>query len=93
MDKIDLANVDFTPELLRSLPAGVAQLYHVLPVRQSDRGVLLAMAPMPLLQAKGDELDSVRTELRFIVARDVEFVIADRDQIATFIQKLYGTYQ
>lgn len=90
MEQIDLRTVEFTPELLRTVPAATAELYETIPVRCAPGSVVLAMAPMRVLQAMSDELDSLRLELRCVLRREIELAIADGDQIRAFIERLYG---
>jgi type II secretion system (T2SS) protein E len=90
MERVDLSKVDFTPALRTSLPPATARLYEIVPVRQTPQQVVLALPPMRLLQARDDELQTLRIELRCILGREVDFVIADRDQIREYVRRLYG---
>jgi len=85
-EKIDLSTVQFTPELLRSVPAHVARHYRVLPVFEdspTSLGVALA-DPSDL-----DVIDGLHSTLR----RDLVLRVADSQQIDEFIQRLYGDHE
>jgi len=45
---------------------------------------------MQVLEARDDDMRALRTELQFALAKDVDFVIADRDQIREYVRRLYG---
>lgn len=90
MERVDLFQIHFTPELRQSVLPDTARLYEVVPVRETQEQVVLAMAPMRLLEAKLDEYKSLRRELSFSIGREVEFVTADREQIRHYVQRLYG---
>jgi len=90
MERVDLSKIEFTPALRTSVQAATARLYAVVPVRQTTQQITLALAPMRLLEARDDELHKLATELRFILGREVDFVMADRDQIREYVRSLYG---
>ena len=90
MERVDLSKIQFTPALRTSVQAATARLYAVVPVRQTTQQITLAPAPMRLLEARDDELQTLATELRFILGREVDFVVADRDQIREYVRSLYG---
>ena len=90
MERVDLSKVVFTPALRESIQPATARLYEIVPVSQSVQRVVLALPPMRLLQARDDELETLRTELRFILRKEVDFVVADRDQIREYVSRLYG---
>ncbi len=82
-DKIDLSTFDFTPELLRSIPAEFALHYRALPVFQTGTGALGVALANP-----GD-LDTVDS-LTHLLHRDIEPRPADELQLGVFLQRLYG---
>jgi len=90
MERVDLSKIEFTPALRTGVQAATARLYEVVPVRQSTQKITLALAPMRLLEARDDELQTLATELRLILGREVDFVVADRDQIREYVRSLYG---
>lgn len=82
-DKIDLAAVRFTPELLGAVPKHLVHKYHVLPVSESRERLSVAIA-IPI------DLDTVDS-LSHLLHRELEFRAADEEQLATFIRRLYGS--
>ena len=90
MERVDLSKVEFTSDLRTSVQAATARLYETVPVRQTPQAIVLALAPMRLLEARDDELQTLRTELQFVVHRTVDFVVADRQQIREYVHRLYG---
>lgn len=85
-ERIDLAQVRFTPELLWCVPAHVARHYRVLPVfEESSTSLGVALADPSDL----DTVDGVHSALR----RDLVLRIAERQQLDEFIQRLYGEHQ
>lgn len=91
MEKTDLSSIEFSPELLSTVPAATARMYETVPVRLTQQGaIVLAMPAKTVLQAVNDDLGTLRIELRCVLGRDVEFTLADRDQIHTFVDRLYG---
>ena len=93
MERVDLSKVEFTPALRTSIQAATARLYEVVPVRQTAQQIVLALPPMRLLEAQADEMRALQTELRFILCKEVDFVVADRDQIREYVRRLYGESQ
>ena len=81
-ERIDLSTVQFTPELLRCLPAAVARKYRALPVLESGDCLHVAVPASRDI----DVVDSLCHVLR----RELEFRAADREQLNTFIQRFYG---
>jgi general secretion pathway protein E/type IV pilus assembly protein PilB len=81
-DRVDLATVSFTPELLRCLPRHVACKYRALPVSQAADSLRLAIAAPP-------DLDAVDS-LTHILKRPLEFCAADEQQLGLFLERLYG---
>jgi type IV pilus assembly protein PilB len=82
-DKIDLSTVDFTPELLRSIPARVALRHGVLPVFQTESGDLGVALADP---SDIDTIDSLTHQLH----REIRICLADHAQLGVFLQRLYG---
>jgi hypothetical protein len=76
------ADREFRPELLQTIPAKVAQMYHCLPVAMNNGTLQVALAD-PLDPARADEI-------HFAAKRDVQIVVADPAEIEKAIEKLYG---
>jgi type IV pilus assembly protein PilB len=82
-EEIDLRNVQFTPELLASIPAKLARRYRVLPVVDSPRMLRIALAD----QAELDTIDALAHLLR----RELELCVAEASQLDDFVNRLYGS--
>ena len=79
---VDLTKVNFTPGLLRCIPAELARKYRVLPVAEKGNDLVIVTADPSDLNA----ID----QLHFRLNRLLEIQIADKDQIDSFIGRLYG---
>jgi hypothetical protein len=83
-ERVDLTQVQFTPELLRSIPAEVARRYRVLP--------LVDVPPFALRVAFADPIDLDAVDgTHHVLKRELELRVADPQQVDHFIQKLYGS--
>jgi type IV pilus assembly protein PilB len=82
VEKIDLAMLYFTPELLSCVPATTARKHRVLPIFESLDCLVIALADVNNLEL----IDSLRHDLH----RDLEFRVADRQQLDELIQRFYG---
>ena len=81
-DVVSLNDREFPPELLQTVPAKVAQMYHCLPVAVNNGTVQVALA---------DPLDPQHAdEIHFAIKRDVQIVVADPAEINKRIERLYG---
>ena len=79
---IDLDDVEFTPRILRLIPAGFARLHRALPVGSEGNTIRVALV---------DPLDTQTIEdLRFALGRDLEIVLAPSLQIEERLRKHYG---
>ena len=79
---IDLDNVEFTPQILRLIPAGLARLHRALPIGEADNAIRVALI---------DPLDTPTIEdLRFALGRDIDVVLAPSVQIEDRLKKHYG---
>jgi type IV pilus assembly protein PilB len=82
-DVVSLEGFEPPPELLRLLPAGLAQLHRAFPIGVDGQTLQIAL---------GDPLNSQTTEdLRFALGREVQVVVAPVYQIDDLIKKHYGT--
>lgn len=80
-EHIDLSNVQFTPELLSCIPAGMVQKLRVLPVFRSETQLGIAMADP-------SDLNPVDT-LAHHLNCEICLYVADACQLAAFIERLY----
>lgn len=79
---VDLSGVQFTPELLKTVPGNIARLHQVVPVAEYGSTLQIALA-QPLNP-------SVMDELGFSLKRDLVPVVADPRQILKLIEERYG---
>jgi type IV pilus assembly protein PilB len=79
---VTLKDREFSPELLKMVPANVAKMYRCIPVAWNGSVLQIAMAN-PLDPARADEI-------HFAVKRDIQIVVADPGEIDKVIDKLYG---
>jgi type IV pilus assembly protein PilB len=79
---VSLKDREFSPELLKMLPANVAQMYRCVPVAWNGEYLQVALAN-PLDPARADEI-------HFAVKRDIQIVVADPAEINKTIERLYG---
>jgi type IV pilus assembly protein PilB len=81
-DIVSLRDREYSPELVKTVPANIARMYQCLPVGL-DNGVLQVALADPLDPARADEI-------HFAVKRDVQVVVADPAEIKKTIDRLYG---
>jgi len=79
---VSLSDREFTPELLKAIPANTARMYQCIPVEIRDSSVQVAFAD-PLNPGRADELG-------FVIRKDVQLVVADPAQIEKAIERFYG---
>jgi len=79
---VDLRNVDFTDELLASIPKTSARMYECIPIADYGDTLQVAMAD-PMNPAAVDELG-------FMVKKDIQVLVANPIQILDAIDKYYG---
>ena len=79
---VDLDTVEFTPQILRAIPAGLARLHRALPMGVEENTIRVALI---------DPLDTQTIDdLRFALGRDIQVVVAPRQQIRERLKKHYG---
>ena len=81
-EEIDLSTVNFTPQLIGCVPRHVACKYRALPVFETSGSLGIAIA-------RPVELDAVDS-LSHLLRRELEFRIAEEQQLSTFLGRLYG---
>lgn len=82
MDFVDLNQMTIDPEVIAQIPADVARRFKVIPISQSDSGLLVAVSD-PL---NFDTFDS----LNHLLQRELEFVCATPEAILAAIQGHHG---
>jgi type IV pilus assembly protein PilB len=79
---VSLGDREFSPQLLKTIPANTARMYRCLPVGLTDSTLQVAFE---------DALNPARIdELGFIVKKDVQPVVANPAEIGKLIEKHYG---
>jgi type IV pilus assembly protein PilB len=79
---VSLKDTEISPEVIKMMPAKVAQMYMAIPIKVSGGALEIAMAE-PLDPARSDEV-------QFAVKRDVRFVVADPVEIRKCVERFYG---
>src|ERR1700722_16739799 len=75
---VSLKDREIPPEVLKALPAKVAQMYHCLPVAQVNGALQVALA---------EPLDpTTANEIQFAAKRDVQIVVGDPAEILKAIE-------
>ena len=78
----DLTSFDPPPELLETIPAGMARLHGALPIWFTNEGLFVALV---------DPLNpQVLEDLRFALGKEIHAVMARPELVATLIEKFYG---
>ena len=79
---VSLKDREISPEVLKLIPAKIAQTYKCVPVGLNGETLQVALA---------DPLDPSRAdEIQFAAKRDVQFVVADPGDIQRAVERLYG---
>jgi len=79
---VNLTDLELTPELLKTIPAGTARMYQAVPVGLYGSLLQVALAE-PLNPATIDELS-------YIVGKEIQIVVADPAAIEKIISRHYG---
>ena len=79
---VKLADKNISEDLVKTIPASVARMYNVVPISADSNSVVLAVS-----QLLGPE---VVDEIRFVLTRDITFVLAREDDLKQLITKFYG---
>src|SRR5665213_1515848 len=79
---VQLKDREISAEVLKLIPAKIAQMYKCLPLAMTNGTLQVALAD-PLDPAKADEI-------HFAAKRDVQVVVADPAEIQQAIERFYG---
>jgi len=79
---VKLADREIQEEMIKSIPASVARMYNVVPISVDSNSVVLAVSQ--LLSPE------VVDEIRFVLTKDVTFVLAREEDVKKLIVKFYG---
>ena len=79
---INLAERETPDEVVKALPASVARMYSVVPISVDANGIVLATSQL---------MEPVTVdELRFVLTRDITFVLAREEDVKSKVNKFYG---
>ena len=79
---VNLSNFRVPPEVLKRVPAQVAQRFHTVPVAENENGLVVAVEnPMDMAKLEG---------LRFVAGTKLLPVMAARDDIRAALERFYG---
>ncbi len=79
---VSVKDREISPEILKAIPAKVAQMYFCLPVGINNGVLQIAMAD-PLVPQTADEI-------HYAAKREIQVVVADPSEIKRAIERLYG---
>ena len=79
---VNIDGIEFTPELLKNIPAGTARMYQCVPIEDFGSALRVALAN-PLAPSAVDEI-------AYIVGKEVQLVVVDPGAIEKLINKHYG---
>src|SRR5579883_924174 len=79
---VSLRSVEFTPELLKTIPGNTARMYQCIPIALNGDSLQVAFA---------DPLNPERaSELGFVIRKEVQSVVVDPVEVQKSIEKFYG---
>lgn len=81
-DAVDLSRLEPAPDLVRSIPGGLALLHRAFPIGQSGSTLQVALADPLNLQTSED--------LRFALGKEIQVFVAPERQIEELLRKHYG---
>ncbi len=81
-DAVDLSSLEPAPDLVRSIPGGLALLHRAFPIGQSGSTLQVALADPLNLQTSED--------LRFALGKEIQVFVAPERQIEELLRKHYG---
>ncbi len=79
---VNLRDLDIAADVIKTVPASVARMYNVIPIKASGNSVTLGT--FDLLSPE------VVDELTFVLTRDVSFVVAREEDIRNYVTRYYG---
>ena len=79
---VDIVHKEIPNDVIRAVPASVARMYNVVPIRMDAQSI--EFATFNLLSPE------VIDELTFVLTRDVSFVVARETDIKGFLNQFYG---
>jgi len=85
MEVVDISAIEIQGDLITKIPASMAQVYKVIPVKMEGNILTVAMADPHNVSALDD--------LRFMLGCEVEGAVADEGDVAQALEKYYGHEQ
>ena len=82
MEKVDISNIEVSPQLLEKVPGPLAKAYKIVPIRMEGNTLVVAMGDPLNIQALDD--------LRFMLDCDVKGLISNEQAVNEAIDRLYG---
>ncbi len=79
---VDIVHKEIPNEVIRTVPASVARMYNVVPIRMDSHSI--EFATFDVLSPE------VIDELAFVLTREVTFVVAKEADIKGFLNQFYG---
>ena len=79
---IDLAHSEIAADVVRAMPGSVARMHSVVPVELEGGSITIAVHDL----ISPDVVD----ELRFVLGKDLQFVVAREADVKAFINQQYG---
>ncbi|MBI2437261.1 MAG: pilus assembly protein PilB, partial [Lentisphaerae bacterium] len=79
---VNLAEREIPDEVIKAIPASVARMYRVVPISLDTDGVVLATSDLPA--------PAIVDEIRFVLTRNLTFVLARDEDIKTQVNRFYG---
>ncbi len=79
---LDFDEIEIDPDIVKIVPVDVVRMYNIFPLEADEMNITLAVAD--LINPE------VMDELRFVLTRDITFMVAREEDIKTAIYELYG---
>jgi len=79
---VDIVHMTVPNEVIRAVPASVARMYNVIPLKMDSQSIEFATFDM----LNPEVID----ELTFVLTRDITFVVAKESDIKGFLNQYYG---
>ncbi len=82
-ERVDLEHMSVPAETLQSVPGSVARMYNMMPVAADANSITVAVAN--LISPETSD------EIRFVLTKDVQFMVASPAEITNAISRYYGS--
>ncbi len=78
----NLSNHPVLPTIAKSVPASIARMYHMAPVRIDGDTVVFAVSDFPN--------HAITDDIAFVLSKQVSYIVASEEEVDATILKLYG---